>query len=144
MTTKEWLRRARALDKEINQLLIAKQEAYEKALGGAVDTSEERVQSSSGNGTENKLINLVEYDFLLNKRIDELVNCKAEILKAINCVDNTLYRTLLIAYYVNCKTWEEVAKELNYDLRWVYRLHGRALQAIESHYNHMLKYKLEK
>ena len=133
--TKEWLKRARLLDKEIQQLLIAKREAYEKALGGAVDTSGERVQSSSGNSTENKLINLVEYDFLLNKRIDELVNCKAEILKVINEVENTLYRALLVAYYVNCKTWEDVALEMGYAIRHIHRIHGAALQKVKIQYN---------
>lgn len=130
MTTKEWLKRARILNKEINQLLIAKQEAYENALGIAVDTSKESVQSSKGNTTENKLVHLLEYDFLLNKRIDELVGIKKEILQVINRVENTVYRALLIAYYINCKTWDEVAKELNYDIRHIHRLHGWALKKI--------------
>lgn len=130
MITKEWLRRARELDKEINQLLIAKQDAYEKALGGSVDYSKERVQSSSGNSSENRFIKLAEYDYLIDDKIDELIDCKSEILKAINTVENTLYRALLIAYYVNCKTWEDVALELKYGVRHIHRLHGRALEKI--------------
>ena len=134
MTKKEWLSRGRKLNYEINQLLIAKQEALELACGGAVDTSEERVQTSKENRTERKFIVYAEYDSIINKRIDELIECKNEIIRAINSVENPTYRALLIAYYINCKTWEQVADDLNYDLRWVYRLHGRALQAIESHY----------
>lgn len=130
MTVKQWLRRARVINKEIEQLLIAKQEAYESALGIAIDVSKDKVQSSKGNSTENKLVNYIEYEFLINKRIDELIACKNEILKAISRLDNIQYRTLLTAYYINCRTWEQVAEEMNYDLRWIHRLHGRALKKI--------------
>lgn len=138
MTTKEWLRRARIIDGEIKQLEIAKQEAYEIAIGTSVDMSKEKVQSSSGNAMEKKLVTLLEYDKLLTEQKNKLLKCKTEILKAINSVDNDLYRMLLTAYYVNCKTWDEVARDLSYDLRWIYRLHGRALQAIESHHKRVV------
>lgn len=134
MSTKEWLKKARNIDKEIKQLKIARQEAYDKAISTSVDTSRERVQSNSGNSTEKKLVTLLEYDRLITEQENKLLKCKTEILGAINSVDNELYRSLLTAYYINCKSWEEVAQELHYDVRWVYRLHGRALQAIEVHY----------
>ena len=135
MTVKEWLKRARVLDKEINQLLIAKREAYARAVGSGVDTSKEQVQGGGGNGTEDKFIRVADYELLIDKKIDKLLEIKQEIIEAVNEVEDSTYRTLLLAYYVNCKTWEQVAEELNYNLRWIYRLHGRALQAIESHYH---------
>lgn len=138
MSIKDWLKRARTLEKEIKQLTIAKQEAYDIAIGTSVDTSKERVQSSTGNAMEKKLTTLLEYDLRISRQKEKLLECKSEILAAIHSVDNDLYRALLTAYYVNCKTWEEVAQDLSYDLRWVYRLHGRALQAIESHYKTMI------
>ena len=130
MTVKQWLRRARSINKEVEQLLIAKQEAYERAIGGAINMLDDKIQISKGNGSENKLINYIEYDFLINKRIDELIACKNEILNAINRLDNSQYRALLIAYYINCRTWEEVAQEMKYDMRHIHRLHGRALKEI--------------
>ena len=60
------------------------------------------------------------------------------MLNLINRLDNTIYRTLLIARYINCKTWEQIADEMGYDLRWIYRLHGKALKAIESHYKSVI------
>ena len=138
MGIKDWLKRARTLDKEIKQLTIAKQEAYDIAIGTSVDTSKERVQSSSGNAMEKKLTTLLEYDLRISRQKEKLLECKTEILTAIHSVDNDLYRALLTAYYVNCKTWEEVAQDLGYEVRWIYKLHGRALQDIEIHYKKII------
>ncbi len=131
MNVKDWLRRARIIDKEIKQLTIAKQEAYDIATGTSVDTSKERVKSSSGNATEKKLLTLLEYDLQISRQKEKLLMCKAEILEAIASVEDIRYRTLLIAYYVNCKSWEEVAVQMNYGIRQVHRLHGDALQKIK-------------
>lgn len=37
------------------------------------------------------------------------------------------YKTILYLRYVRCKGWVEIASELDYSLRHVYRLHGEAL-----------------
>ena len=132
MTSKEWLSRGRKLNNEVNELLEARDEAFAVACGAAVSYGE-RVQCTKRNSTENKFINYANYTSMIDKKIDELYGYKEEIMQAINRIDNSTYRALLIAYYVNCKNWEQVAKSINYDIRWTYRLHGRALQAIEIH-----------
>ena len=132
MNVKDWLRRARIIEKELNQLSIAKQEAYDIATGISVDTTKERTQGGpSGNSVENKYINLLELDLQISRQKEKLWRCKTEILEAITMVEDARYRTLLIAYYVNCKSWEEVAVQMNYGIRQVYRLHGAALRKIK-------------
>ena len=135
---KEWLQRGRKLDAEIKQLEKAKIEAFVRASGGAVDTSVERVQGGGGNATEKKILKYIEYVKLIDECIEKLTVIKTEILKCINDVDNPTYRAILIAYYVNNQTWEKVAEDMRYNLRWVYRVHKKALKAIESHYKSML------
>lgn len=130
MTVKEWLKRARVLDKEVNQLLIAKREAYEHAVGSGIDTSKEQVQGGGGNGTEDKFIRVADYELLIDKKIDKLLEIKQEIIEAVNSVENSTYRTLLLAYYVNCKTWEQVAEDMGYGVRQIYRMHGEALRRV--------------
>lgn len=130
MTTKEWLKRGRRLNYEIEQLKIAKQKAFELACGGAVDTSNEKVQGNNDNGTERKFISYVAYEEIIDKRIDQLTQIKTEILEAINNVPGSAYRAVLIAYYVNCKAWEEIAEELHYSERTVHRIHGEAIKKV--------------
>ena len=55
--------------------------------------------------------------------------------EAIDRVEEAQLRRVLELYYIDGFTWEQVAaqmgtKERPLDLRWVYRLHGRALQRI--------------
>lgn len=131
VTVKKWLKRARVIDKNINSLLKARSEAYDKALIQGVDISLERVQGGKGNSVEDRLLRIAELDREINSQIDALVEAKHEIIRAISKVEDIRYRTLLIDYYVNGNTWEQVAEELGLkDVRWVYTLHGRALKEI--------------
>ena len=138
MTAKEWLNRGRYLDKEINQLLEDQQNALNLACGTAVSYGGEKVQTSKQNATEQKFIAYADYSAEIDNRIDQLYDIKTEIKAVINKLDDPLLRALLIARYVNIKTWEQIAEDLNYDLRWVYRLHDKALHAIESHYKSVI------
>jgi len=47
-------------------------------------------------------------------------------------VESPELQTLLELRYLCFKTWEQIAVELHFDLRWVYRLHGRALDEIDA------------
>ena len=41
------------------------------------------------------------------------------------------YRTLLELRYLSGSKWEEIAEAMSMHVRWVYRMHGRALQAAQ-------------
>lgn len=128
MTVKEFLKRGRLLNREILELTEARTRAFNAACGGAVDTSAERVQTTPANGSEGKFLTYAAYGTEIEERIRELNGYRQRMLEIINRVENTTYRSLLIAYYINCKTWEQVAEDIGYDSRYVYKLHGRALK----------------
>ena len=52
---------------------------------------------------------------------------KGEIYRAIRTVEDPTRRLLLEYRYIHGLTWEQVAERMGYDLRWVHRLHGKAL-----------------
>lgn len=131
MTKKEWLKRARTINEELKQLKVARQEAWDIATAATSGTTGERVQRSRENSSEKNNHILLEYDLKISMQKEKLLQCKSEILEAIAMVEDSRYRTLLIAYYVNCKSWEEVAVQMNYGIRQVYRLHGDALQKVK-------------
>lgn len=131
MTKKEWLKRARTINEELKQLKIARQEAWDIATAATSGTTGERVKRSRENSSEKNNHTLLEYDLKISMQKEKLLQCKTEILEAIAMVEDSRYRTLLTAYYVNCKSWEEVAVQMNYGIRQVYRLHGDALQKIK-------------
>ena len=57
------------------------------------------------------------------------VNCA--IAKTIREIKNYDYQDLLVKRYVFGEPWEKIATDLEYDLRYVHKLHGRALQEIK-------------
>ncbi len=131
MTAKEWLNRGRHLDREINQLLVDQQNALNLACGASVGYGNEKVQTSKKNVTERRFIVYADYSAKIDNRIDELYAIKTEIKSAINKLDDPLLRALLIAYYINMKTFDQVANELHYSIRHINRLHNYALKEIK-------------
>ncbi len=125
---KEFFRKGRKLNFEIQELKIARQEAFDLACGTSVVLGEEKTQSTQGNSIERKFISYAEYSKMLDEKIEELNGYRKDMLNVINKIPDTTYRTLLTARYINCETWEMVAETIGYSDVWVRtNLHNRAL-----------------
>ena len=131
MTIKEWLNRGYKIDKEIKLLEEEKRIAFDRLTSfGRPDG--EKVKCSSGNTTENKLISYATYDEKIEQRLNELYAAKEEILCAINKIDNSILRQLLVLRYLRYKSWENISEIIGYSSKWTRtRLHSDALKAIE-------------
>lgn len=62
-------------------------------------------------------------------RLKRITEMKTEAEELIERVENSLYRTLLRHRFINCKTAEEVAEIMGYDVRHIYRLQKKAIEA---------------
>ena len=127
MTAKEWLGRARKLRLRLSALEDSKQRAYARAVSSTAGLGE-RV---SGGEPEDKLAAYAEVSFAADRQIEKLEQTRAEILQVIGQVEDNTLATLLTEYYVNDKTWEEVAVKVEKSWRWTMNLHGKALKAVE-------------
>ena len=131
---KQWLNRAHNIDREIKNLERERDKAFNRATSVVNGSGSEKVQTSKINATEGKYAAYADYVAEIDKRTAELNEVKTEILRAINKVDNSAYRLLLTLRYIRFMTWERIAEEMNYkDVRWVYRLHGRALRECDKY-----------
>lgn len=126
MAAKEWLGRARKLRLRLSALEDSKQRAYARAVSNTAGMGE-RV---SGGEPGDKLAAYAEVSLAADRQIEKLEQVRAEILQVIGQVEDNTLATLLTEYYVNDKTWEEIAAEQHYSWRQVMRLHGHALQII--------------
>lgn len=129
MTTKQYLRQVRGIDRK-----IAREEEQLERLRARVEagrmsavTGMPRGGSSDWTDTVDHLIVLEQR---LNARIREMCQVKGRAIDMIDRVEDGRFRELLDCYYIKGMTWEQVAHEMHLDLRWVYRLHGRALRAV--------------
>lgn len=129
MNAKEYLNRVRFADISINTKSDELYHLKLKSLQVSPQSQSERVQSSGSGGDFTKIIDKI---FLLqdkiNEEVDRLVELKDQARTLIHRLTDERYKTVLTEYYLNHKTWEQVANCMNYDLRWVYRIHGKALK----------------
>lgn len=130
MTTKEYLNKMRTLDRLIDSKL--EQIDRLRSLSERVTTTLSFTPKGAGgaNRTEYCIERIWQLEKEVTEDIDRLVDMKSGIRGAIERVENDKYRMLLEYRYLCGNTWEQIAEKMRIDLRWVYRMHGRALQEI--------------
>lgn len=128
---KQFLLKGRDLQSEYDELIKAKRKALDLACNTSIDYSQMKVQTSSQNATESKFVAYTEYCLLLDKKVEELAEYRTRMLKLIWKLTDSTQRTLLIARYINCETWEKIAEDMMYDVRHIYRIHSASLKNFE-------------
>ena len=56
---------------------------------------------------------------------------KLYLLEAIGRIEEPEYQTILISRYFKHQSWNDIANSLFYTKRWLYSLHGRALERLD-------------
>lgn len=74
-------------------------------------------------------INLMEER--INREVDRLVDMKFAIHDAIDLLPDVKEQLVLRERYIHFKTWKDIAKESGYSVRWVQKLHDRAVGEFE-------------
>ena len=130
MTKKEWLSRARDMDKEIKALERTKQSLYDKATSTVASNSGMNVQGSSD---PHKAERFAIYSAELDDTVQRLREVKMEIQRVINTLpdSDSLLRTILNERYVQCLQWEQIAVDIGYSYRDTTRKHGEALMKLQ-------------
>ena len=133
MNAKEYLSQAIWLNQRINCKLEQKEQLEALAKRVTVNFTQEKV--SGGRNTkspmEDATVKLIDLCHEINEDIDRLITLKAEILEVINKLKDPVSQLLLQMRYFEGKTWEDVAFELGYNNRTVFKIHGKALKEIE-------------
>lgn len=137
MTPKEYLQQAYRIDRKI-KLDIEKQSAMRSSLfGKAVSYESDGSQHTPhGNGIEAAMLRVLEYEERINAEIDRLTDTRLKIEQVINLVPDDTQREVLTRRYLLYQKWEYIAVEMNYNIKWIFKLHGKALSklTIESDY----------
>lgn len=129
MTAKEYLGQAYRIDQRINSKL--EQVASLRALATkATSTLSDIPQGGSRNvqAMEATIVKIVDLENEINEDIDTLVDLKREIVGVIKHIQNPEYQTLLELRHLCFYSWEKVAVEMEYDLRYMHKLHRKALE----------------
>ncbi len=130
MTAKEFLRRARTVDRRVDEA----QERVEKLRARLEAGRMSRITGMPRGGVQDwteTADRLIELERRVNARIRELVRWKLAAMDAIDQVEEARLREVLELYYIDGFTWEQVAQRMELDPRWVFRLHGKALLRVK-------------
>ena len=132
MTAKEYLGQAYRLDQRINSKLeqiLSLRELTTKATATMSDMP--------GGGSRNVykmqdiIGKIVDLENEINADIDKLVDLKREMVAVIKAVTDPELQTLLELRYLCFKTWEQIAVDMQYSTRNIYKLHDTAIGAIK-------------
>lgn len=135
MTAKEYLGQAYRLDQRINSKLeqvmslrdlTTKATATMSDMPGGGSRNVYRMQDIIGK--------IIDLENEINADIDQLVDLKRDIVAIIKSVENPEYQTLLELRYLCFKTWEQIAVDMGYSTRNVYKLHDAAIEKLHIPY----------
>lgn len=129
MTAKQYMNRARRVDSEIESLMKLVQKTRESLESITQSYTGDIIQSSKN---PHKYDRLVELESLVDEKIAEQIKIKEETLETISQLKDRRQREVLIGYYLNMNTWEQVAVDMNYSYMHITRLHGYALKGVEA------------
>jgi 3-methyladenine DNA glycosylase/8-oxoguanine DNA glycosylase len=133
MTVKEYLSQAKFLDQRINskiQQVAALNDLATKATSTL--TGMPRNPNHATSTMEEAITKIIDLQAEINRDIDTLVDLKRDLSATIKAVGNTEYQTVLEKRYLCFQSWEQIAVEMGYDLRWLYRIHGKALDEVRA------------
>lgn len=129
MTTKEYLSQAYRIDQRINSKLEQVSSLRELSTKASMTFSD-----TPPSGTRNPqymesvIVKIIDLENEINADIDTLVDLKREITSVIKAITNPEYQTLLELRYLCFRSWEQVAVEMDFDLRYTHKLHRKALE----------------
>lgn len=90
------------------------------------------VHKSSGSGDNaGAIIRLAQARADCNEAVDRFVDYKLKCIDMINMLRKSTHRQLLTLRYLNYKSWDEIALDMNYGIDHIYKIHGYALMEFQ-------------
>ena len=135
MTTKDYLSQIGRLNRMINNKLIEIQQLWVMVANVSAVSNEEKVQSTPNfDKMGATFAKIEEMEEKLDSLIDDFIDRKNHIIAQIDGIDNELSYVILFSRYIERKSLEKIATELNYSYKSINRYHGAALKEFEEKY----------
>ena len=129
MCAKEYLQQAYIIDKKI-KLDLQKLEAAKASLQCRAVNYDRVGTSTNKNGIEEAIARVMDFENHINSEIKSLTELRSKIEKDIASVSDPTFQEVLTRRYLMYQKWEQIAEEMNYGVRHVFKLHLKALNEI--------------
>ena len=135
MKTKDYLSQVSRLNKMINNKLSEISQLRELSVSISAIGNDEKVQTSPNfDKIGTAIAKIDELENNLDKMIDEYLVKREKIISQIDTMEEESVYQILFSRYIEKKTFEKIATEMEYSWRQIVRLHGKALQQFEKKY----------
>ena len=132
MTAKEYLNQLIAMDNAINRKQQRLATLRDVAMNTTPNYADEAVQRTrEKNPLENIMSKIVDLNREIDEDIDALVDFKAEVWEKLDKIADERYKRILWLRYADRKTWRYIALELNFTIRYIHKMHLKALAELD-------------
>ena len=134
ITTKEYLRQYTNANRSINAKLDQISKLRALATKSTTALTKDKVSGCMEIDKVSEIVSkIVDMERQVDVEIDALQDIKESVIAVIYSVKDARLRELLERRYISDQKWEQIAFEMGYDIRWIYRMHGKALCRIQKH-----------
>ena len=132
MNAKEYLSRAWWIEQQVQSKLEQIEALRSLASRMTAGFGNEPVSHTRNvTAMQDTIVRIMEAEEELNRRIDELVSMKMEIMQVIDQVQDVILRLILEKRYLSFLSWEQIAVDMGYTVRWTLLRHEEGLQAVQ-------------
>lgn len=131
MTAKEFMKQHERVVEKIRQIEIQIYD-IEQTLGiKGVNYDYQPHGSGISQVTEATATKLIELREVQRDLVDKLWTKRIEIERIIFMIENATFAELLQRKYIRLQKWEDIATDMKFDSRYIYKLHGKALVEVD-------------
>lgn len=133
MKAKDFMSQARYLDLRINSKIQQIDDLNDLATKVTSTISDmPKSPSADTSRTETTIVKILDLEREINAELEQLVDLKREIGAVIGKVSRPEYTVILQKRYLEMERWEDIAADMFYEVRYVQKLHGRALAEVQA------------
>ena len=130
---RDYLNQIPKIDRLINRLMNTLQTLRANLTSINCELKPDKVQTSNTNDSFSDAVNkIVDLEREIDARIDELFALRIEAFQKIKLIPDLDQQNVLIARYVQGAKWEDISREFDHEIRWVYRVHNAGLKSFLS------------
>lgn len=131
MCAKKWLENAGKIEQEIDTLKETIQGIEDRLYSVTGHMDGDVVQTGKSNRMEAYMCRYIQLKQMVERKLARQYSVQKHIMSCIECVNDPLYRSLLIQKYILGKTIPEIAESVCYTERWTAKLLSRAVEEME-------------
>lgn len=133
MNAKEYLKRIARSEANIKakkeRLAVMREMAH--SIGSPEMSDMPKNPNHGTSRLEESIVRMISLENEIRRDEERLCTDKTAALDLIGRIPNPEYQTVLISRYFKNESWESIAEAMFYTERWIYKLHGWALQELD-------------